>query len=149
MTNTDVLTDEQRNTEPANTEAITISDLDRAKFGAALDKFEADAAGSIADLGGNIDAIVSARLDSNSDDEHDSEGTTLAFERSQSDALLHQAQQRLEEIVAAKARLDAGTFGTCIECGSAIGTARLMARPYASTCIRCAEAAERAQARNA
>lgn len=111
---------------------------DTATFRAALAELEADAVRSIADLGGNIDSIVSARQDSNSDDEHDPEGTTLAYERSQSDALLRQAEKRLADILAARERLDAGTFGRCVVCGAQIAQGRLMARPYASTCISCA-----------
>ncbi len=93
---------------------------------------------SIVELGGNIDAIVSARQDSNSDDEHDPEGSTLAFERSQSDALLQQAELRLRDIDAALARMTAGTYGICIVCARPIDPARLTARPYAATCIACA-----------
>lgn len=96
---------------------------------------------SIAELGGTIEAIVSARQDSNSDDEHDPEGATLAFERSQSDALLQQSVQRLEDIAASLARLDAGTYGRCEVCQEPIARARLKARPYARTCIHCAESA--------
>lgn len=111
---------------------------DTEAFRRSLAELERDAVGSIADLGGNIHAITSARQDSNSDDEHDPEGTTLAYERSQSDALLRQAEQRLADILAARARLDAGTFGVCVTCGAPIASARLAARPYASTCIHCA-----------
>jgi RNA polymerase-binding protein DksA len=100
-----------------------------------------DALSSVAELGGAIEAIVSARQDSNSDDEHDPEGATLAFERSQSDALLRQTVQRLRDIDASLARLDAGTYGRCEVCGEPIGRARLEARPYARTCIRCADSA--------
>ena len=109
-----------------------------AKFRATLATLETDALRDIADLGGNIDSIVSARQDSNSDDEHDPEGTTLAYERSQSDALLKQAEQRLVDIRAARQRLEAGSFGMCVTCGAPIAKARLDARPYASTCINCA-----------
>ena len=111
---------------------------DTEAFRSALAKLETDALRSIADLGGDIDAIITARQDSNSDDEHDPEGATLAFERSQSDALRRQAEQRLTDIRAAKERLEAGTFGFCVRCGLAIAPARLAARPYASTCITCA-----------
>ena len=100
-----------------------------------------DALRSIAELGGAIELLVSAREGSNSDDEHDPEGATLAFERSQSDALLRQSEQRLEDIDAALARLDAGAYGRCAVCGEPIARARLQARPYAATCIRCAERA--------
>lgn len=112
--------------------------IDSEKFSATLTKLEADAVHSIANLGGSIDALTSARLDSNSDDEHDPEGATIAFERSQSDAMLRQAEKRLDDILAARARLKAGTFGTCVVCGGRIAQARLTARPYADTCIDCA-----------
>ncbi len=97
-----------------------------------------DARRAVESLDGNIDAIVKARLDSNNDDEHDPEGSTLAFERSQSDALRRQAEQRLGDIAAALARLDAGTYGRCEVCGKRIAHARLEARPTARTCIDCA-----------
>jgi hypothetical protein len=44
------------------------------------------------DLGEDIRRIVDSRQDSNVDDEHDPEGSTIAFERSQSDALLRQSR---------------------------------------------------------
>ena len=89
-------------------------------------------------LGADISSLITARQDSNSDDEHDPEGSTLAFERSQTDALLAQSTQRLAEIAAALARLDAGTYGHCVRCGGPIAVARLETRPYAPTCITCA-----------
>ncbi len=92
----------------------------------------------MADLGADIESLVHARQDSNNDDEHDPEGSTLAFERSQTDALLAQSTQRLADIAAALERLDAGTYGVCENCGKPIATARLEARPYARTCIACA-----------
>jgi RNA polymerase-binding transcription factor DksA len=94
---------------------------------------------SVTELGGTIESIVSAREGSNSDDEHDPEGTTLAFERSQSDALFQQAMLRLKDIDAALARLDAGTYGRCEVCGEPIAPARLTARPEARTCVACGE----------
>lgn len=91
-------------------------------------------------LGADISSLVHARQDSNNDDEHDPEGSTLAFERSQADALLAQSRQRLAEIAAALQRLDDGSFGVCVRCGEPIASARLEARPYAPTCIDCASA---------
>ncbi|WP_306514392.1 TraR/DksA family transcriptional regulator, partial [Janibacter hoylei] len=75
---------------------------------------------------------------SNADDEHDPEGATIAFERSQVDALARQAREHLREIDAALARLDAGDYGTCERCGRPISAGRLEARPTARTCIDCA-----------
>lgn len=92
----------------------------------------------MADLGADIESLVAARQGSNNDDEHDPEGSTLAFERSQTDALLAQSTQRLADIGAALQRLDAGSYGVCENCGKPIASARLEARPYARTCISCA-----------
>jgi RNA polymerase-binding protein DksA len=86
----------------------------------------------------DYDAVVAASLDTNADDEHDPEGATIAFERSQIGALVHQLEQHLAEIEAAVGRIDAGTYGTCERCGEPIGEDRLEARPTARTCIRCA-----------
>ena len=92
----------------------------------------------LASLTGDHDAMVAASLDTNADDEHDPEGATIAFERSQIGALVRQAQVHLTEIDAAMGRVDAGTYGVCEGCGTAIGDERLEARPVARTCIQCA-----------
>ncbi len=85
--------------------------------------------------------IVEAASLGATDDEHDPEGATIAFERSQADALLSQAHRDLAELDAADGRLTAGTYGVCVRCGKAIAPERLQVRPAASTCIRCAAAA--------
>ena len=86
----------------------------------------------------DYDEVVAASRDTNADDEHDPEGATIAFERSQVGALVVQARRHLREIDAAVARLEAGTYGTCEGCGGPIGEGRLEARPVARSCIRCA-----------
>lgn len=85
-------------------------------------------------------AIVAAAADSNTDDEHDPEGATLAFERQQAAALLGQARATGAELRAALARLDAGSYGRCADCGVPIPAERLAARPAARTCLPCAAA---------
>ena len=86
--------------------------------------------------------VVAASRDTNADDEHDPEGATIAFERSQVEALVRQARSHLEEIDEALARLDRGAYGVCQRCGGPIGDERLLARPVARLCIRCASARE-------
>ena len=83
-------------------------------------------------------AVIEAASDVATDDEHDPEGATIAFERARVAALLDQARGHLHDIDAAIARLDAGTYGRCEHCGGAIAPARLAARPVARTCIGCA-----------
>jgi DnaK suppressor protein len=89
------------------------------------------------DLTEDFDAMVAASRDTNADDEHDPEGTTIAFERSQVGALVRDAHHRLAEIDAAVARVEAGTYGICEGCGTPIAAGRLDARPLARTCVGC------------
>ena len=91
-----------------------------------------------ADLTGDHAGMVEASRDSNADDEHDPEGHTIAFERSQVDALVRQAEQQLADIDAATQRLATGGYGRCEACGRAIAPERLEARPTARTCVSCA-----------
>ena len=89
-------------------------------------------------LRGDFGGMVEASRDSNADDEHDPEGHTIAFERSQLDTLVRQAEARLVEVDAALARVAGGSYGTCERCGEPIPDERLEARPAAATCVACA-----------
>ena len=108
---------------------------------AALDDLQRRTTERLAALTGDYAGIVEASKDSNADDEHDPEGSTIAFERSQVGTLVEDARHQLAEVDAARARLADGTYGTCDECGGPVGEGRLEARPTARTCIRCAAGA--------
>jgi DnaK suppressor protein len=108
---------------------------------AALDDLQRRTTERLTALTGDYAGIVEASKDSNADDEHDPEGSTIAFERSQVGTLVEDARHQLAEVDAARARLADGTYGTCAECGGPIGEGRLEARPTARTCIRCAASA--------
>jgi DnaK suppressor protein len=97
----------------------------------------------LAGLTDDFDAVVAASRDTNADDEHDPEGATIAFERSQVSALARQAELHLAEVDSALKRLDGGTYGICEECSAPIGAERLAARPTARVCIGCATATRR------
>jgi DnaK suppressor protein len=47
------------------------------------------------------------------------------------------AERQLDRVRQAMSRLDAGTYGTCANCGKPIAPARLEARPWAIYCIDC------------
>ena len=47
---------------------------------------------------------------------------------------LSHADQRAQ-VEAALARIDAGTYGTCVDCGQQIPDARLEVRPEAARCV--------------
>ena len=93
----------------------------------------------IASLQRSFDDIVAANEQANTDDEHDPEGTTIAFERSQVSALLGQARDDRASLRHALDRIDDDTgYGVCIDCRMFIGVDRLLALPAATRCIRCA-----------
>jgi RNA polymerase-binding protein DksA len=89
-------------------------------------------------LSSDIEAVVEAVSDVATDDEHDPEGATIAFERARVTALLEQGREHLSEIDAAVRRIDDGRYGVCEACGGPVGDERLAARPVARTCITCA-----------
>lgn len=92
----------------------------------------------IAALSRDRDGIIESSTSAGLDDEHDPEGATIAFERSQIEALLDQSRRHLSELDRALRQLEAGEYGTCESCGSPIPAERLIARPTARTCIACA-----------
>lgn len=51
--------------------------------------------------------------------------------------LVASARQAVYEIDEALARMDAGTYGWCLVCGSRLTVARLRAIPHARLCVAC------------
>ncbi|MEP7333009.1 MAG: TraR/DksA C4-type zinc finger protein [Terracoccus sp.] len=112
------------------------SETDRALARLAADR--AATASRLAALESGFAGMVAASEGSNADDEHDPEGSTIAYERSQLAALVAQAQAHLVEIDGASERIAVGNYGRCTVCGREIPGGRLEARPTASTCVGCA-----------
>jgi RNA polymerase-binding transcription factor DksA len=52
-----------------------------------------------------------------------------------------QLLRTIEEIDAALARLEAGTYGRCVSCGAGIPVERLEFRPFAAGCVTCQQPA--------
>ncbi|WP_258726957.1 TraR/DksA family transcriptional regulator [Cellulomonas sp. NS3] len=105
---------------------------------AVLTVLRAGLVGRLGELTGSFDELVAASADSNADDEHDPEGATIAFERSQLDTIVRHVRHQLAETDAALGRVEAGTYGVCEVCGRRVPVARLEARPVARTCVGCA-----------
>src|ERR1035441_11115261 len=80
--------------------------------------------------------LAQAASSAGTDDEHDPEGATLAFERQHAAALLVAARAQLAAIEAARQRLEAGTYGMCERCGQPIGDERLGGPAAPGGCIR-------------
>ena len=98
----------------------------------------AEATTLLASMRARLSAVVDAAVDEHADDEHDPEGSTLAFERGQLVSQIERSSRRVTEIDSAIARLDDGTYGRCRRCGGEISAVRLEALPAAELCITCA-----------
>jgi RNA polymerase-binding transcription factor DksA len=58
-------------------------------------------------------------------------------------AIVRQDIEDVRDIVAARKRIAAGTYGICTDCGGDIGYERLRAYPTAKRCIECQREHER------
>jgi DnaK suppressor protein len=76
------------------------------------------------------------------DDEEDTRAQRTT-ERELEFALDEHESAALSQIDAALARLEAGVYGECMDCGAAIALARLQAAPQALRCVSCQEKFER------
>jgi len=97
-----------------------------------------ETAAEVATLERDLEALFEASRSSNADDEHDPEGSTIAFERAQLTAVLTAARRRVTDLTDALDRLATGGYGICESCGKPIPAERLAARPAARTCVACA-----------
>lgn len=111
---------------------------DRSPLRAAIERERSRTAQQIVDLEHSFEGIVEATELANTDDEHDPEGATIAYERAQVAALLRQGRLDLLALDEALERIDAGHSPTCAVCGRSIAMARLLALPGVRTCISCA-----------
>jgi DnaK suppressor protein len=92
----------------------------------------------LADISAEIDEIVQTSEAASTDDEHDPEGSTIAFERARAASLRSQAVSDLDAVEDAIHRWHNGGFGLCEKCGRAIPIERLTAIPVTKRCVMCA-----------
>jgi RNA polymerase-binding transcription factor DksA len=115
-----------------------LTDIERRTIRSALVAELGRAQEQTASLARQFDDIVAAAEMSNTDDEHDPEGTTIAFERAQVSALHSQAVHDAAALRRTLADLDDEGFGACEQCGGPIGFERLVALPATRCCVECA-----------
>ena len=58
-------------------------------------------------------------------------------ESERSEAVLAVARRQRSDVLAALHRIDAGTYGTCVDCGTVVPEGRLEAKPEAARCVAC------------
>ncbi|HVF05741.1 MAG TPA: TraR/DksA C4-type zinc finger protein [Frankiaceae bacterium] len=70
-------------------------------------------------------------------DQHPAEAASELSEMERDEAVRVVVEGQREEVVAALARLDEGTYGRCVDCGTQLPDERLEARPEAARCVTC------------
>ena len=84
------------------------------------------------------DQLQELGVDRNSFDEGFADSGQVTAERGEVDALVGTLRETLNDIDAALAKFERGTYGMCENCGGPIGDARLEAMPMARLCMACA-----------
>lgn len=70
-------------------------------------------------------------------DQHPADTATNISDTDRSDAAVAVLAGQRDQVVAALRRLDAGTYGMCVDCGQPLPDERLQARPEAARCVSC------------
>jgi RNA polymerase-binding transcription factor DksA len=99
-----------------------------------------DAASRLASEGDRIRATLGTRITVNVETRDSGDIRDLVTDDSTREVELrhrHALIDRLRLIGEAATRLDAGTFGRCVECGEAIAPRRLESDPAAPLCVDC------------
>ncbi|HEV8105184.1 MAG TPA: TraR/DksA C4-type zinc finger protein [Gaiellaceae bacterium] len=105
----------------------TLLENERARLANAVEFLHDESGASLEDELGEIG--------SGGTDNHLGDTAGAAYDRELDQGLEEGAQQTIDEIDAALARIEDGTYGTCQNCGKQIGVERLRAIPWARLCI--------------
>ena len=75
-------------------------------------------------------------------DQHPADSGTNLADADREEASLEILQAQQERVREALARVEAGTYGQCVDCGTSLPDERLEARPEAARCVNCQQRAE-------
>jgi len=112
-----------------------------------LDALRADLEQVVRESDATIATLLAEETDEDSDIVEDDASEAADFtENDREEAMVDAAQARRTEALEALARMDAGTYGVCVDCGKKIPEARLEFRPEAARCVEDQEKFEAAEA---
>src|SRR5262245_5374689 len=80
---------------------------------------------------------IEDETDDETTDNHIAETATVTLDREIDYTLEENSEHVLAEIEGALKRIEAGTYGVCVNCGKPIAEERLAAIPWATYCIDC------------
>lgn len=93
-----------------------------------------------------LDSTLASLRDSNNTEVEAADAGTGLSDNDRSLAMLEAVEAQRQQTVEALARVDAGTYGQCVDCGRPVPEGRLEARPEAARCVDCQQKFDRASA---
>lgn len=126
-------------TRPNDEGGAETSQLDLPALRALLEEQRSE----LLDSAPDVDAEVFRTRSDVSDGSGETEHLVVAEQKDMTARLDALTERAIEEIDEALARMDAGTFGRCVDCGRAIPVERLEAVPASATCLDCRSTRER------
>ena len=112
--------------------------VDRGQAAAALHEERDRLLHQLAELGADEEGDLTGEIDFG--DAFADAGAATA-ERTETMGIVDNLKHQLDDVNAALAKLDRGTYGVCDKCGNDIGAARLEFRPMSVLCVNCKSAA--------
>ena len=110
-----------------------MSDTAAIDYRALLEDERGSLQGQLAELGFGDQGALSY-------DANFADSSQVTAERGEVERLAVQLREALAEVERALAKIEAGSYGICEQCGKRINPARLEAKPASSYCIDCASA---------
>jgi RNA polymerase-binding transcription factor DksA len=98
---------------------------------------ELDASAAVVQAGGGGETGELASFD-----QHPADSGTNLVDADREEASLEIVRAQQERVRDALARIDAGSYGKCVDCGRELPDERLEARPEADRCVDCQQKAE-------
>ena len=106
-------------------------EAERDRLAAEIAEYELASAETLSDVSGE-----------NNYRDHMADQGSATFSRELDMTLVEHARESLAQIEEALARIEAGTYGTCVRCSAEIPTERLEAMPEAELCVKCKQREE-------
>jgi DnaK suppressor protein len=101
-----------------------------------LDALRTDLEQVVRESEATIATLLAEDTDEDGDIVEDDAAEAADFtESDREEAMVDAAQTRRTEALEALARMDAGSYGVCVDCGQQIPEARLQFRPEAARCV--------------